>query len=130
MPPPMVPAPMMPTLRNRIRRGVLGDSRNARHGALGEEDVDHRLGLVARENPANDLALFLAALVERKRRRGFQCFERGQRCGLVAPDLARLSPAGRENRRVFRRRSQLFVLLACFANRLARDVARERHRAR
>ena len=80
--------------------------------------------------PGENLALFLAALFEGERGRGFQRFECGQRCGLVAPDLRRLGPTSRKNRSVLRCRPQLLILLAGLANRLARDFARKPHRAR
>ena len=62
MPPPMVPAPITPTLLDVARLGVLGQAVDLGRLALGEEEISLRRRLLAAHQLHEQLALFVDAL--------------------------------------------------------------------
>ena len=111
---------------DRIGRRLLRHVRNLRHRALAEKRMNQRLRSVRTQTLFEQLALDLAAALERPDRR-FHRFDRGQRRLLVLPRCPRLIRGGTENHRIHIR--QPFPAVAHLAERFARDFAGECNRA-
>ena len=117
---------------NGDARRILRDAGNLGHLALGEEDVDERLGLVRKEAFAEEIALALAALGEWHCNGGFNrlnCLEGGDQS---ARPLLHLLAGGGVDRRVAGGRPELAVEVAGLSRRAALrdDLAREGDSAR
>ena len=117
MPPPIVPAPITPTLRMVLVGTSGADVGDLGRRPLGEEHVALRLGLGRGEQRHEHLALFRHAFVERQVDRVLHRLDRFQP-GLEAAEFSRVRLADRlENLRMAARRLELVEAVAHFLER-------------